>query len=65
MMESTSNAAASESVRNLFETYEGLEWDKEGNLDGSDGYLFVQADHDRDVKPPLTLPSIVAPYRWP
>lgn len=58
MVETATDAVASESVRGLVEIYEGLERGKGGNLDGGNEYLFVKADHERDVKPPPTLPSI-------
>ncbi len=48
----------SESVRDLAKTYEGLEWDERGGLDGGEEYVFVREGHDPDVAPPATLPSI-------
>ena len=57
MIESTTAADASESVRNLVELYE-LGWGKDGSLEADDDHLFVKADHDSDVTPTPKLPSI-------
>jgi hypothetical protein len=45
-------------VRDLMETYEGLELDGRGHLSGGAEWFFCQAHHDPDVTPPATLPSI-------
>jgi len=58
MLDNATDTDASESVRSLVEVYDGLEWNKNGKLDSGEYHLFVEASHDRDVKPPSTLPSI-------
>jgi len=45
-------------VKDLAEVYEGLEFDPGGNLSGGTAWLFVKVDHDPDVTPSPTLPSI-------
>jgi len=45
-------------VKDLVGTYEGLEFDKGGNLSGGSEWLFACVNHAPNVSAPSTLPSI-------